>query len=112
MKRIFLAVLLCLMPLAPMGWTGASCKPSQQRVTYNTLYSVSMTVDSAYAGYSDAVVRGQAVYNVKVAKAYNKFQSALTAAVEAAQMNPQAIAPQNVVDLANAVYAAIAEFKK
>ncbi len=100
------------MPLAPMGWTGMTCTPSQQKATYNTLSSVGLAVNSAYAAYNDQVVTGKATFNVTVAKAYNDFQSVFGVAVAAASTNPQAIAPQNVVDAANAVYAAIKQFTK
>lgn len=112
MKRLFLAFLLLAMPLAPVGWTGMTCSQSQQRATYNTLYSVGTAVNSAYAAYNDQVVAGKATFSVNVAKAYNDFQSAYNVAVTAAASNPNAIAPQNVVDLANAVYAAIKQFTK
>ena len=112
MKRIFLAFLLLLMPLAPVGWTGMTCTNKQQRVTYNTLYSVGSAVNTAYAAYNDKVVQGSATFSPNVGKAYNDFQSSLNVAVTAAQNNLNAIAPQNVIDLANAVYAAISQFKK
>ena len=107
MKRLFLAVLLLCIPIAPIGTTGASCKPTQQRITYNTLYSVGSAVNSAYAAYNDAVVQNKATFNASVAKAYNDFQAAFAVAVQAAQLNVNAVAPQNVIDLSNAVLAAI-----
>lgn len=110
MKKIFFALLLLCIPIAPIGTTGMSCKPTQQRITYNTLYSVGSAVNSAYAAYNDAVVQGKAIFSPNVAKAYNDFQAAFAVAVQAAQLNPQAIAPQNIVDLSNAVFAAIKQF--
>lgn len=112
MRKIFLAVLLLAMPFSPSGWTGMSCKPSQQRITYNSLYSVGSAVNSAYAAYMDQVVAGRAAFNATVAQRYNEFQGAFNVAVVAAQNNPQAIAPQNIVDLSNAVFAAIKQFQK
>ena len=112
MKRSFLAFLLLCLPLAPVGWTGMTCTPSQQKVTYNTLASVGTAVNTAYAAYNDQVVRGQATFSPSVAKAYNDFQAGFGVAVAAASANPSAVAPQNVVDLANAVYAAIKQFTK
>jgi len=100
------------MPLAPVGWTGMTCSQSQQRLTYNSLASVGLAVNSAYAAYNDQVVAGKATFSPTVAKAYNDFQAAYLVAVTAASNNPNAIAPQNVVDLANAVYAAIKQFTK
>lgn len=111
-QRIFLAFLLLLMPLAPVGWTGMTCSQSQQRVTYNTLYSVGLSVNTAYAAYNDQVVAGKATFSPTVAKAYNDFQAGFSVAVSAAQAGTSSVAPQNIVDLANAVYAAINQFKK
>jgi len=109
LNRIFLSIALLSLPIMPV-MTG--CTISQQRVTYNSLYSVGQAVNSAYAGYNDQVVAGKATFSPNVAKDYNDFQAALSVATQAAQMNPNAIAPQNVVDLANAVYAAIKQFTK
>ncbi len=112
MKRIFLAFLLLSMPLAPVGWTGMTCSQSQQRVTYNSLYSVGLGVNSAYAAYNDQVVAGKSTFSPNVAKAYNDFQAAFNLAVQAAQLNTKAIAPQSLIDLANTVYATIKQFTK
>lgn len=110
MKRLFLAVLLLAMPLAPMGWTGMTCTSSQQRVTYNTLYSTGLAVNNAYAAYNDAVVGGHAIFSTSVALKYNEFQTAFNLAITAAQNNAQAITPQNVADLANQVLALVKQF--
>lgn len=110
MKRLFLAVLLLAMPLAPVGWTGMTCSSSQQRVTYNSLYSTALAVNSAYAAYNDAVVRQQATFSASVAQKYNDFQAAFNVALAAAQQNAQAITPQNVADLANQVLGLIKQF--
>ena len=112
MKRIFLAALLLTMPPSPVGWTGMTCSNSQKTITYNSLYSVGLAVNAAYSAYLDKVVAGTATFNSGVATAYNDFQSAFGVAVAAAQMNNAAVAPQNVVDLANKVYAAIKQFTK
>lgn len=110
MKRLCLAILLLALPLAPMGWTGATCKPKQERITYNSLSSVGISVNQAYAAWNDQVVSGKATFSPNVAAAYNKFQSVFNVAVTAAAANPSAIASQDVVDAANAVYAAIKQF--
>jgi len=108
LNLLFLSVCLASFPLV----TGMTCSKSQQRITYNSLYSVGVGVNTAYAAYMDQVVSGKATFSPNVGKAYNDFQSAFNVAVVAASNNPQAIAPQNVVDLANAVYAAIKQFTK
>lgn len=112
MKRIFLAILLLAMPLAPMGWTGMTCKPQQQRIVYNTLSTVGRAVNDAYAAYNDQVVAGKAVFSPSVATKYNEFQAAYGVAVNAAQNATSAVAPQNVTDLANSVFALIKQFTK
>lgn len=112
MKRLLLAFLLLAMPLAPVGWTGMTCSKPQQRVTYNTLYSTALAVNSSYSAYNDAVVRGQATFSASVAKSYNDFQAAFNVALNAAQANAQAITPQNVADLANQVLGLIKQFSK
>lgn len=108
LSSLFLAVSLLSIALTP----AMTCTPSQQRLTYNSLFSVGQAVNQAYAAYNDQVVTGKATFNPSVAKAYNDFQAGYAVAVVTASNNPNAIAPQNVVDLANAVYAAIKQFTK
>ena len=110
MKRIFLALLLLSMPFVPTGTTGMSCKPQQQRITYNTLSTVGISVNQAYAAYNDQVVAGKATFSPSVAQKYNEFQAAFSVAVNAAQNVTTAVAPQNVTDLANAVLVLIKQF--
>ncbi len=110
MRTFLFAFLILVTPLAPVAFTG--CTTTQTRVTYNSLFSVGTAVNSAYAAYNDQVVAGKATFSPNVAKAYNDFQSVFNVAVTAASTNPNAIAPQNVVDSANAVYAAIKQFTK
>lgn len=113
MKRIvsllMLAVSLASFPLV----TGMTCSQSQQRIAYNTLYSTGLAVNSAYAAYLDLVVQGKVNKESvpQVTKAYNDFQAAFSIAVTAAQMNLKAVAPQNVVDLANSVIGLINTIK-
>lgn len=106
---LFAAALI--VPVAPLALTG--CKTSQQRLTYNTLASVGMTVNSAYSGYLDGVVQGKVPTNdvPKVSLLYNQFQGAYSVAISAAQFNPTNIAPQNVVDLATQIVNFIATLK-
>lgn len=112
MKRIFLAILLLSMPLAPMGWTGMTCTPKQQQVTYNTLATIGAGVNQAYAAWSDQVVAGKATFSPSVADKYNAFQKSYAVAVQAASMNTAALAPPDLVTLANEVYALIKQFTK
>lgn len=114
MKRIFsiLTLAACLMALTPIIQTG--CTTTQQTVTYNTLYSVQKGVIAAYSGYNDLVVAGKidAASLPSVAKAYQKYQVAYSLALSAAQFNPQAIAPPDVIQLANELLNAISLFTK
>jgi hypothetical protein len=97
----FLILLLGAIPLTP----GASCKPSQQRLVFNTLATTGMTVNAAYAAYLDTVVKGQTTTNAvpKVSQLYNDFQKSYALALSAAQFNPTNIAPADLVTLANQV---------
>ena len=110
MKRPFscliLALSLAVFPLCG----GMTCSQSQQTITYNTLYSVGQAVNQAYSAYMDQVVAGKATFSTTVAKAYNDFQAAFLVAVTAAQ-TVNAPAPQNITDLANALYSAINQLK-
>lgn len=112
MKRLLLAILLLAMPLAPVGWTGMTCTPSQQKITYNTLATVGTGVNQAYAAWNDQVVQGKATFNAGVADKYNAFQKAYAVAVQAASMNTAAVAPQDLVTLANEVLSLIHQFTK
>ena len=113
MKRILLALLLLAMPLAPMGWTGMTCQnASVQKATYNTLSSVGIAVNTAYAAWNDQVVAGKTPFNVGVADKYNTFQKSYAVAVQAASMNVNALAPADLVALANETIALINQFKK
>ncbi len=107
LKLLILSLCLASFPLV----TGMTCSTSQQRVTYNTLYTVGQAVNSAYSAYMDQVVAGKATFNVAVANAYNQFQVAFAIAVQSAQ-TLNAPAPASLTDLANAVYAAIKQFTK
>src|SRR5690348_14870907 len=112
MNRLIPAFLLLPMPSAPVGWTGMTCSAKQERITYNSLSSVGQAVNTAYAAWNDQVVAGKATFSPNVSAAYNKFQSVFNVAVTAAATNPNAVASQDVVDAANAVYAAIKQFTK
>lgn len=111
LKRLFLAVLLLAMPLAPVGWTGMSCKPSQQRIVYNTLATVGSAVNTAYAAYLDQVVVGKATYSVALANDFNKFQALFNTAVQAASMNLEAPASVDLQNLATSIVSTIATLK-
>ena len=113
MKRLFLAFLLLAMPLAPVGWTGMTCaNHSVQKNTYNTLASVGLSVNTAYAAWNDQVVAGRTTFNASVADKYNAFQKSYAVAVQAASMNANELAPADLVTLANETIALIHQFTK
>jgi len=112
MKRIILAVLLLSMPLAPAGLTGMTCKPSQQRIAYNTLATIGQSVNASYAAYLDQVVAGKATYSASLAGDYNKFPAGVAVAVQAASSNLSAPAPTDLVNLGQSIINAISTFKK
>lgn len=113
MKRLILAFLLLAMPLAPVGWTGMTCQnKSVQKATYNTLSSVGIAVNTAYAAWNDQVVSGRTTFNAAVADKYNAFQKSYAVAVQSASMNVNAVAPADLVALANETIALINQFKK
>ena len=111
MKKLtsFLFLSLCLVSF-PLT-TGMTCSKSQQTITYNTLYSVIGSVNTAYIAYNDEVVAGKVKFSPNVAKIYADFQAAALVAINSAQ-TINAPAPQNLVDLANSLYAAINQLKK
>ena len=75
------------------------CTTSQQRVTFNTLYSIEQGTTSALDGYDSLVIQGKISTNdvPKVSAAYNKFQTAFLVALDAARYNTNAIAPPSLV---------------
>jgi len=77
-------LLLCvLLACAPIAFSGMTCKPSEQRLAYNTLSSVEDTTTAAFRAYLTLVVKGEVSKDKlpAVAQAYNQFQSAMQAAV-------------------------------
>lgn len=85
-----LAIGLCALP--------QGCA-SQQKVVFNTLYSVEHTTVAAYDGYMASVISGATSTNAvpKVSKGFNTFQASFLVALDAAQFNTNAIAPASLV---------------
>lgn len=76
-----------------------ACKSGQQRIAYNTLYSVERTTTGAYDGYIDSVIKGISTTNgvPKVSSAYNKYHASFLVALDAVQYNTNALAPAALV---------------
>lgn len=77
----------------------AACNTSQQRIAFNTLYSVEKATTAAYDGYLDSVIKGVTPTNgvPKVSRAYNHFQSSFVVALDGVQFNTNALAPASLV---------------
>lgn len=85
-----------------IGMSGAlflGCKAPQQRVAFNTLYSLEQGVTAAIDGYDSAVIKGTVRTNdvPRVSALYNKFQASFIVALDAVRYNTNAIAPPNLV---------------
>ena len=93
MRKLYLGtLLLCITAIA-------ACTTTQQRKTYNTLYTVGQSVDTAYKGYNDLLVTGQIrpVNYKKVSTAYSDFQVYYKTAVQVFNYNTNAVAPQELI---------------
>lgn len=89
-----------------------ACNTTQQRTAYKTLASLEMTTTAAVDGYYSATIKGIASTNgiPKVSKAYNYFQKAFIVAVDLAQNNTNALAPDALVQEAADVTALVGQF--
>lgn len=94
-----------LIPLFLVVCLFIGCTTSQQRVAFNTLYSVEHTTTAAVDVYLDLVVKGSLPSTgvPSVSKAFNKFQASLTIALDVAQFNKNALAPESLIVEANDV---------
>lgn len=97
-------LLLLLAALAVAG-----CTATQQRISYNTLFSVEHSVTAAVDAYDSAVISGAVPTNAVplVSRGYNQFQASMLIALDAVQFNTNAIAPPSLVveaqDLVNLI---------
>lgn len=83
------------------------CATTQQRTTYNTLYSVEQTAMTSYDAYLDLVVKGKVATNdvPRVSRAFDAFQAQMQFAVKQSQYNWTNIAPADVTSaLSNLVW--------
>jgi len=89
------------------------CATNQQRIAYNSLYSVEKVTVGSYDGYIDSVISGMSTTNgvPAVSKKFNQFQSSFVVALDAAQFNTNAIAPASLVIESEDVINLIATFK-
>jgi|ERR1043166_58484 hypothetical protein len=118
MKRFLFALLtavslLTLTTSVGIVAGGGCAAPTQQTVTFNTLYATGHSVSAAFAAYSDLLIAGKVSTNSlpQIAAAYNEFNLAYAAALSLAQMNTNAAPPPELVSKAAALVTTIQQQK-
>ncbi len=113
MKIIYLSLSLLAASLT-CALVTSGCNTTQQRITANTLSATHDVVQSGVDSYFMATATGVASTNgiPVVASAYNKFQKVYVTAVDFAQNNTNALAPDSVIQEASDVAAVIGQFYK
>jgi hypothetical protein len=98
MKKI-IAILLatCIMGYLPVMVTG--CKSSQQKIAYDTIFTIEKVTVGAYDGYIAQVISGKVPTTgvQQISSKFNKFQAATLVALDAVQYNTNALAPASLV---------------
>ena len=105
MKNLFALVMAACLCAATVAIPLAGCKSptvSQQRQTFNTVWSVAQTVDTSYRTYLDLVITGQLKTNgvPKVSRAYNDFQTTLKLTLAVVVVNTNAQPPAELISRA------------
>lgn len=79
--------------------SGMTCNTSQQKASYNTLYSLEKTTVEAYDGYLSAVVQGVASTNEvpRVSRMFNAFQKHMGDSVTLVQGSTNAMPTEALV---------------
>lgn len=116
MKRIklilagLLAASLSLMPIVLSTVTTGCKTQSAQTVAYQTLYSVSKSVEAAYSGYNDLLVAGKVPMSSvsKIIPLYRDYQTTMNLAVTMARGNTNAVASADLLQKASKLTIAIA----
>lgn len=93
--------------------TQPGCTTTQNQITYQTLYGIGKATDNAYMAFNDLVVAGKipAASLKKVGDVWAKYRVSYDTAVNAAKLNLNMPAQQDVIDLSNSVIATINAFK-
>jgi len=108
-QKSFLRSLAIVVACGIISYYICGCTTSQQRVAYNTIYSVQQAADAAYDGYCTAVIKGIARTNEvpQVSIKYNQLHSALLLAAVTSQNGTNALAPEaltsELVDLTSLI---------
>lgn len=92
-KQIIVLVLLVVMLPSTVFLCNGCRTPSQQRRTFNTIWSLASVVDTSYKSYLDLVISGNLPTNSvpKVSRAYANFQLDLNVALLLVAGNSNAI---------------------
>jgi hypothetical protein len=111
-KYISLILPTVLLAAALLVGGVTACNTTQQRTAYKTLASVELTTTAAVDGYFSATIKGFASTNgiPKVSKAYNDFQKAFVLAVDLAQNNTNALAPDSLAQEGADVVSLVGQF--
>lgn len=86
-----MAILIALLPVTVGIVTGCRT-PSQQRKTFNTMWSLATAVDTSYKSYLDLVIAGKVPTNSvpRVSQAYANFQTDFNTALVLVSFNTNA----------------------
>jgi hypothetical protein len=111
---LFVGAMLLIAPVATVIVIAPGCTMTQNRITYQTLYGIGKATHNAYQGYLDLVVAGKipATSLERIGKIWDRYRVSYIAAVDAAKLNMNSPAPQDVIDLSNSVIAAVTAFNK
>jgi hypothetical protein len=103
---------IVLMAAALIVGVVTACNTTQQRIAANTLSATHDVVATGVDSYYSATVTGLAPTNgiPVVGAAYDKFQKVYVSAVIFARNNTNALTPDNVIQEASSVAAAIGQF--
>lgn len=114
MKTLLSSMLLAVALLAtPAVTTG--CQTSGRQVTYKTLMSLVLSVNAAEDAYVAALKQGLEVpedVDMKLVEVDNEFRRAMSVAIRAAEMDWQAVASKELVDLATEIILTIEEITR
>lgn len=111
-KAVTKFAVLAFIPIFAALLVIQGCTTSAQRTAANTLSATHDVVQQGVDSYFTATAKGLASTNgiPTVAGAYNKFQKVYVTAVDFAQNNTNALAPDSVLQEAGDVAAVIGQF--
>lgn len=103
---VFIFALFLVLGMPTLMLTVPGCTTSQQRIGYNTIYSLEKVTTAAYDGYIGEVIQGRTPTNdvPKVSKAYNSFQTAMIVAIDGVEFNTNSLAPANLERLSQDLF--------